>query len=136
VNFSIVVLLRSNNGGWDADAVDRVVHREELEADNYAAALAETKKRGFCEIDSPEDVLELSKIGSNMSNQKIIQSLSNDLQRILQVRSGAFVRGVVVLETEEGNFLTIYNGHGSEELEAAGEAAMVAMGKEPESDEG
>lgn len=62
-----------------------------------------------------------------------MKSLIKDAAKIVEsAEDGGFVRGLVVLQTEQGNFITLVNGAGSPELERAAEAACVALGKTPE----
>ena len=65
-----------------------------------------------------------------------MKSLIEDAAKIVaNVDDGGFVRGLIVLQTEQGNFLTLVNGSGDPELERAAEAACVALGKTPEEED-
>ena len=62
-----------------------------------------------------------------------LRPLIGDVNRILAgCGDEDFTCGLLVFQTAKGNFLTIHRGENSEELEAACEAACVALGKEPE----
>lgn len=65
-----------------------------------------------------------------------MKSLIDDAAKIVEnAKEGGFTRGLVVLQTEQGNFLTLVNGSGSPELERAAEAACVALGKTPDGED-
>ncbi len=63
----------------------------------------------------------------------MMKTLIEDARKVLEtVGDGGFVRGLVVLQTKDGNFLTLTSGTVTKELDSAAEAACVALGKEPE----
>jgi hypothetical protein len=57
-----------------------------------------------------------------------MKALIDDAAAAVEAAPNGFVRGIVLLETRDGNFISITRG---EDLEKAVEAATIAMGGEP-----
>lgn len=74
---------------------------------------------------------------SDPKNKSGMETLLKDAEEVMRATratratDGDFVRGLIVFETRRGNFLTITRG---DDMEAAANAACVAMGMEPDDD--